>query len=214
MAKKQAISTPWARERAQRARSRDEKKTMVLHTAAREFRARGVHNTSLDQIAELLGVSKPTIYHYFKDKEALLYACMEEAQKQLHNVLKKPEALGSTGREALEVFVRRYVEVIVGDFGHILVMTPDSALQAESRTKLRAGRRVVDKALRRILETGAKDGSIEPGNIRMTASALFGAMNWVARWHMEDSPPPEEIAASFTRLFERGLTPRAGTRSA
>src|SRR3984893_8372917 len=59
--------------------SRDEqfaaKRSALIRKAARAFSARGFYNTSLDDIAAQLGVTKPALYYYVKSKEDILYAC-------------------------------------------------------------------------------------------------------------------------------------------
>lgn len=54
---------------------RRRKREAVLRVAASAFNRRGFANTSMDDVASVLGVSKPTLYQYFKSKQELLYAC-------------------------------------------------------------------------------------------------------------------------------------------
>ena len=63
--------------RAGRKRLRDHsvKRDAVVRAAARAFNERGFHNTSLDDIAAALEVTKPTIYYYVPNKEQLLFEC-------------------------------------------------------------------------------------------------------------------------------------------
>ncbi|HWE47330.1 MAG TPA: TetR/AcrR family transcriptional regulator [Caulobacteraceae bacterium] len=182
---------------------------MLLHTAAREFKAHGFYNTSLDQVAELLGVSKPTIYYYFKDKDELLFACAQAALDRLQEALKDPRSLGQTGREGAVAFMQRYIEVMTSDFGHALVSTEDSDLQPDSRRKIRGEKVRINECLKAILERGVSDGSIAPCNVELVTFAIFGAMNWIARWYTDRSPSPAEIAADFAKFFSEGLAPRA-----
>ena len=59
-----AKSSPWPTAE-ERGRERQLKREAVLHTAVQSFNERGFHATSLDEVAESLNVTKPTIYHYF-----------------------------------------------------------------------------------------------------------------------------------------------------
>ena len=52
---------------------RNLKREAVLRAAASAFNRRGYANTSLDDIAAMLGVSKPTLYQYFGSKQEILY---------------------------------------------------------------------------------------------------------------------------------------------
>ena len=64
-----------------RVRDRERKRDAVIMTAARAFRERGYHNTSLDDIASELNVTKPTVYHYVENKEQLLFECFRAGLK-------------------------------------------------------------------------------------------------------------------------------------
>ena len=68
--KKMAKNSPWSTAR-DRAAEREEKMEALLHTAARAFSENGYHRTSLDDIAERLGITKPTLYYYVDSKEDL-----------------------------------------------------------------------------------------------------------------------------------------------
>ena len=79
-----AILTPSPRIRAKRDRRRKE----ILHAALRAFREKGYHGTTLDDIAERFGVGKTALYHYFPDKEAILYACHQESLAELDRIIR------------------------------------------------------------------------------------------------------------------------------
>ena len=51
------------------------KREAVVRAAAKAFNRNGYHNTSLDDIAAALEVTKPTLYYYVKSKEQLLFEC-------------------------------------------------------------------------------------------------------------------------------------------
>src|SRR4051812_12882377 len=66
--------SPWAARR-QRGAGHALKRDAVILAAARAFRERGYHNTSLDDLAASLRVTKPTLYLYVPGKEAILFEC-------------------------------------------------------------------------------------------------------------------------------------------
>src|SRR5215472_6749924 len=66
-----ASPSPW---RARR-RDREVKREAVIRTAARAFNRKGYLNTSLNDIATALEVTKPTVYYYVTNKEHLLFQC-------------------------------------------------------------------------------------------------------------------------------------------
>lgn len=62
-----------------------EKVEQILQGAMQEFLLRGFAGTSMEKVATAAGVSKPTVYSYFKDKEALFQALIENLAKKKFN---------------------------------------------------------------------------------------------------------------------------------
>ena len=90
-----------------RVRDRARKRDAVIRTAARAFRARGYHNTSLDDIASELNVTKPTVYHYVQNKEQLLFECFRAGLQQIMEGFEEVGALKVTARERLTIVMTR-----------------------------------------------------------------------------------------------------------
>src|SRR5207302_585384 len=75
-------ASPWRASR-ERLRARELKREAVSRAAAREFNRKGYHNTSLDDIATALEVTKPTVYYYVTSKEQLLFECFVAGVEQI-----------------------------------------------------------------------------------------------------------------------------------
>ncbi len=163
------------------------KRQVVLRTAARTYSERGFHETTLTDIADALNVSKPALYYYFKNKDEILFECHRLGIEAITDGETPMPAAGScTGRERLEEFLRRYVRMVVDDFGTCLVMTGTNALEPKNRGKVIEGRRKIDSMLREILQEGVDDGTLDCPDLKMSAMFIFGAMNWIPRWYRTD----------------------------
>ena len=68
-------ASPWKKP-ADRQKEREIKRDAVLRAAAQAFNENGFHKTSLDDVAERLNVTKPTIYYYVKNKDQILFECV------------------------------------------------------------------------------------------------------------------------------------------
>ncbi|MBN9390971.1 MAG: TetR family transcriptional regulator [Chloroflexi bacterium] len=199
----------WTKEIQGREEQRQLKGQALLRTAARLFNETGFHQTTLEMLAQRLGVTKPTLYYYIKNKDDILFECNRLALMQAQEALEKAQAEGTTGLEKLRVLVTRYVHIVTEDFGICLILSGDQALTQENRQALRTFRTTLDHTVRVMLEEGMRDGSIAPCNPKMVTFALFGAFNWIAHWYKDDGElKPEEIAEHFLSLFENGLVPR------
>ncbi|MBX6767022.1 MAG: TetR/AcrR family transcriptional regulator [Actinomadura rubrobrunea] len=81
--------------------SRAERERQMLDVAEQVFGEHGYRGTSMDEIAERCGVSKPMLYEYFGSKDGLLLACIGRAKAELHEVTEKAMAGASTPDDVL-----------------------------------------------------------------------------------------------------------------
>ena len=77
----QASASPW--DGGRRPREHALKREAVILAAARAFAQRGYHNVSLDDLAASLKVTKPTLYLYVPNKEAILFECFRAGLEQI-----------------------------------------------------------------------------------------------------------------------------------
>jgi AcrR family transcriptional regulator len=186
------------------------KRQIVLRTAARVFSQRGFHQTTLTDIAEELHVAKPTLYHYFKGKDEILLQVQQAAIAQMTAVDFNPASSTASGRELLEEFIARYVEMIVDDFGTCLVKTGDLPLEPANRAIIRKGSKEIEKMLRQILHRGARDKSLAPCDPKTTGMFLFGALNWIPYWYRPDGElNVEQLSRRVMESLLAGLACRA-----
>jgi AcrR family transcriptional regulator len=203
-----AAVSPWLARRASPA-GRALKRDAVILAAARAFRARGYHKTSLDDLAASLRVTKPTLYLYVPSKEAILFECFKAGLAQIQATLSECEAARGPARERLFAFIRGYAAAIVGDFGWCMLRAEDQHLGAPLGRRIKLLKAGIDRRMRALIDAGIADGSIRACDTRMTAFALAGALNWMGHWYREDATlKPEEIADRFIDVFNRGLRGR------
>jgi AcrR family transcriptional regulator len=204
-----AGESPWpVRKTAQH--TRDVKREAVIRAAARAFNARGYHETSLDEIAAALNVTKPTIYYYVANKEQLLLECIVTGLERVLEPFRRPRTSGASARERLNDIIRHYAQAIASEYGGCMVRAEDLGLSPASLARIRQLKSEIDHGMRRLLDEGAQDGSINTHDPKMTAFALAGALNWIAHWYREDrSMSAAQIAEAFVRIFNFGLTPRS-----
>jgi AcrR family transcriptional regulator len=196
-----------------RLRDHDVKRDAVVRTAARAFAAHGFHNTSLDDIAKALDVTKPTIYYYVTNKEELLFQCFVTGLEPIRAALRAVRTAKEPGRERLNTVLRQYAQAVASDFGWCMVIAEHQDLSASMSEHIRALKVEIDQGIRRLLREGVKDGSVQPCDVKMTAFALAGALNWIAHWYRAShSMTAAQVADAFVTIFEEGLRPRTARR--
>jgi AcrR family transcriptional regulator len=204
----ESVETPWKKRRKRETRFA-EKKEAVLAAAARLFNQKGFVSTPLSDLAELLNVTKPTLYYYVNSKDELLLEITRTGQAAYLEAVEQANENGSTGMEKLQIFIRNYIGSNCTDFGRVVVKTGRQSLSPKSQKEMDAEYRKLDTLLRHIIQEGMDDGSIAAVDPKMATFMLFGAMNWIAYWY-EDSGPfsPDEVARQFIAMLTSGLAPR------
>lgn len=204
---KSPIDTPF-QSRADRAREREAKRQAVLTAAVRMFNERGFRETSLDDVAASLGVTKPVLYHYFGNKDQILFACIDAGLGQLRPAAAAARTMPGTGLDRLKAFLVSYAELNMTDFGRSFVLTRPETLSAESAERFRAFKREIDGNLRELIAAAAADGSAVVRDVKITAFALAGALNWPARWYREAGAlSASDVARELVATLCTGLEP-------
>jgi AcrR family transcriptional regulator len=85
----------------------------LLETATELFAEKGYAGTSVREIVERAGVSKPVLYYYFKSKEGLFYAILEWAAEVQQDILNEIFATSGTMLERFIFFYRRISEGVL-----------------------------------------------------------------------------------------------------
>lgn len=201
-----ALSTSPFTTAQQRKSGHQAKRDAVLLAAVQMFNERGFHQTSLDEVAASLGVTKPTIYHYLGNKDQVLLECVTSGLEQL---LESAEAVRNgpgTGGDRLRACLVRYAEIIMGDFGRCVIRTSEEELGDESRRQFRSLKRRIDTAIRLLIEEAIDDGSIAPTDSKMLAFTLTGSLNWTARWHVPGGTlTPSQISQQMVDILAKGF---------
>jgi TetR/AcrR family transcriptional regulator len=187
--------------REKRRRRREE----ILHSALRAFRDKGYHATTLADIADRLGVRKTALYHYFPDKESILYACHRESLAELARLLRDARRFES-GREQVSHAIREHVRVMTDTLEGSPLAFEVTALSPERQKEVIAARDRYERALRKMIDLGIERGEFRPVDSKLAVFAILGAINWIARWYRpEGSVHAEELGEQFAEHLVGGL---------
>lgn len=196
---------PSAHVRAKRRRRRRE----ILQAALRAFRRRGYQQTTLADIAAQLGIRSTALYHYFPDKEAILYACHREALEDLEHLLGEALRRPAVAPERLRVIISEHVRVMTDTLEGSPLALDTTSLSPSHAAEVIARRDRYESAVRAVIEQGIADGVFRAVDAKVAAFVIFGAINWIARWYRPGgSLQPSELGARFADYLTGGLTCR------
>ena len=185
---------------------RRRRREQILHAALRAFREKGFHATTLDDIAEHLGLRKTALYHYFPDKESILWECHQESLAELRRIIKGSKAL-PTASEQLAYVIREHVRVMTDTLEGSPLAFEVSAFSPDRQREIIAARDKYERAVRRIIARGIADGEFRAVDVKTAVFAILGSINWIARWYRpEGSLHAEELGRQFADHLVGGLT--------
>ncbi len=146
---------------------------------------KGFSGTSFQEIADAVGLSRPSLYHYFDSKKSVLEALVKDvtisAANVIHDVIQH-EDWNATRK--LDQAVSGLVRWAIDRTAHFRVMErseselPEDLLRAHHAAKLR-----VLNGMKEIILEGVSSGEFRPVDERTTALAIIGMCNWVAYWY-------------------------------
>jgi AcrR family transcriptional regulator len=192
---------------------RERRRTEILRAALRAFRERGYHQTTLENIADRLDVRKSALYHYFPDKESILYECHRESLGELGRIVSEARDL-PTPRERLRHVIREHVRVMTDTLEGSPLAFEVTALSPARQDEVIAARDRYEREVRRLVEQGIREKDFRRVDAKVAAFAMLGAINWIARWYRpEGTLQADSLGAQFADHMLDGLgTTGAGER--
>lgn len=179
------------------------RREQIFQIGAELFARQGYERTSLQEVAERLGLTKPALYYYFDSKQQLLFAIISFVMDKVYGDLAEIVSSNRTPLQKLEALIESYIDFFTAHPNEltILVVHEDS-LEPELRAKFidrqKEYKRSVLGIVKDILaQRGEND--IDPTALTF---ALIGSMNWIFRWYDPTGRiPPKRLAKEFLRIF-------------
>lgn len=190
-----------------RSELRDAKRDAMLREASASFNRRGFHGTSLDDVAQQLGVTKAALYYYFPNKQSMLKACFDQVMEAAFANLERAKREGRNGREKLRLILTYFLEYIINDLNVSVTIMEEDTLSPEDMVTVKAERDRFEYALRDLVQEGIKDGSIVPCDPKLAVLTLLGTLNFVPRWFKPDGQwSSSQLAELMSDMLERMIS--------
>ena len=190
-----------------RAPGYEDQRGAILSQAAQLFASNGYHGTSMNEVAEACKLSKPSLYHYFRDKDALLVGIAEGHLARLEAVVGEVQEQKLEAEARLAQLIRSFVEEYAGARHAHRVLTEDvRVLKEEDREQ------ILERQRRIVAAFSSTIGEIRPeadaaklaGPLAML---LFGMINWMFTWLRPDGELSyEAMAPVVADLFLGGVS--------
>jgi len=150
----------------------------ILQTALELFSKKGYDATSVREICEASGITKPTLYHFFGSKDGVYRALVDGALEGFHQEIAARVARPGAAAERLRSVARAYFEYAAREremvrFMLSLIYSPSSAAP---RTDFPAYYGGLVKLVAGVAEEGVASGEFAPGPVDVRMLVLMGAL--------------------------------------
>jgi len=180
-----------------------ERRTQVVGVALREFAAKGFHRTSMNDIADAAGVTKPVLYQHFDSKRALFLALISEVASEMLETISKATANAKDGKTQTEAGIVAYFVWVATHRDEFNVLFGSGARSDdEFAAAVRNAEAAVAEAIAPLIDAG-----LDATHQRRLAYALVGMSEGLSR-HLVMSGEnfdPHEVGAQLTKLAWAGL---------
>jgi AcrR family transcriptional regulator len=182
----------------------------IIAAATRVFSLRGYHAASMVEIAEEVGMRKPSLYHHVRKKEDLLFAIHEQLIDELTErttaALATAQSPSAQVRAVLRVtmsFVARHRD------GVTVFLQERRAVSGERWSELVVKRDFYEKMVSRVIAQGVSGGAFVEVPPEIAARAVLAMANWGYTWFDPDGPlDADTVSDIFADIALNGLLTR------
>lgn len=188
----------------------DLKKTEILKTAARVFRAKGYHATRIQDVADALGMQKGSLYYYISTKEDLLKGLVEDILGQSVHLLNNIGNESLPPAQKLRLCIKAHLTLFhenIDAFG-VFIHEDLQLINRTSHTDIFNLLRSYEEGWLAIFNEGIKRGEFYPDkDYKMVVKGLLGMLNWTYKWyHIREGLSIEHVGDVFTDLILYGTS--------
>lgn len=181
----------------------------ILRSAVQLFGTKGYQATSIQDICGLAGVSKGAVFHYFDNKNELLFEIHEEI---IDILIKHCEGIFKNDRLGPSQKLRELVGVLVGlmaDYRpYIVVLFQEyTNIQDHKFELVKARRDRCEEIVAAVIKQGIASGEFRQDlDFSILAKLFFGICNWTYIWlNPKGLLTPQQIADNIWKVFVGGL---------
>lgn len=194
-----------------------DKRREIMERCADLFDAGGYRNATMQMLADQVGLGKPTLYHYFRSKNEILFAIHQAHIDTLIRGLAEAQERGLSPPDLLEQACRDILEQIAEHPGYVRAFFEHyGELDGKMLAEIRSRRNKYFERICEILRTGMAEGIFRKSDVEITAYGFLGMCSWAYKWYpsMRGKMKPEELARSLCDTYLNGLieTPSQASR--
>lgn len=189
----------------------EQRRQQLIAVAVELFARRGYRATTMDDIAEAAGVTKPLVYQHFSSKRALYLELVDTISVELLTAVAEAVAQADGPRQQVELGFAAYFRLVIShEAAFRLLYGRDHADDEELGRALRRVEDAIAEAIDPLISAG-----LDPEHRRMLAYAVVGMAEGASRRFMEQRQPGDGTDEGDAKLLAQHLADLAwaGLRS-
>ncbi len=189
-----------------KAKERKLSKEVLLTEAKVLFSKHSYRGTSIGNLTKRLGVTRPSIYYYFKSKREILSELHARAFKELTKNFDEIVASELPTIEKLRRVLENHALVVANNAELVKIFFhDDQEIPKELREKIRTKRKSYTEKIIRFYDQGMQEGVFRKEDPKIAVYLLLGACNWLCRWYAGSGViDSESIVRSLMGLLQKG----------
>ncbi len=185
----------------------NERLAEVYRTAAQIILRKGYDATSINDIANALGMTKAGLYHYINGKKELLFDIMNFGLDELDEEVVTPASSIADPSARLRFIIASHAQLVTRGQGAITILVDEiTALTPAQNRMITRRKREYFNRLRDLLNQLKSEGKLHDVDITAATFSLLGMISWLSRWFRQDGALTEEqVAEQIVKIALNGL---------
>jgi len=190
---------------------RAEKEDQLLEAATHLFKEQGYHSTSMQELADAVGMQKGSLYYYIAGKEDLLRRLMERVTSFMAAQIDEIYASDLPPARKLHWALENHAVIMMDHLDLVAVYLNEYRnLPPEHLVEALTVRKHYEQVLMQIVEDGIASGEFRAVNVKMAVFGMLGMLNWTHQWFSPGgSFSSNEVATTLADFALHGLTLRS-----
>lgn len=184
----------------------------IYRAAAQIICDKGFDATSMNDIAEAVGLTKAGLYHHISGKRDLLFRIMDFGLDSLEELVITPARRFEDAEQRLRAIINNHVRLITsrstprGNNPVTIVLDEVAGLTPSQRRKINERKRVYVDLIRDTLTDLRVEGKLADVDVTAAAFSLLGMILWLSRWYNpEGRLTPDQVTEEVTKTALGGL---------
>ena len=185
-----------------------DRKAQILVASAELFSRKGYEKTSMKDIADQVGISKPALYHHLKSKHELLYTIMNDLMEFGIAGLEKIDQLSVPIDEKIRLGIHHHLSSFDQYIAEYVVMLHEKtdwlpgSLEKKIKRKFKYYTTLWDKLIHEAISAKMVQPGLDP---KVLMWAILGMCNWVYKWYSREGRlSTSQIGEIFYQVLREG----------